>query len=471
MPHDIVRPMIHFTPPSGWMNDPNGLVYYQGEYHLFYQHNPDSIDWGNIHWGHAVSSDFAHWEHLPEALYPDAIGTIWSGSIVVDDRNTSGLLPNGGLVALFSYSDQSQGMAYSSDKGRTWTKYAHNPVLPNDGSKDFRDPKVFWYAPKQCWVMTIAVNTSLRFYSSPNLIDWTRTGIIYDNRPNDSVWECTDLLPFVTANGQTKWVSYFSLSEGGAPAGGSGTCYYVGDFDGDIFIPDFNERLWIDLGKDNYAGTTWSNIGDGRTVFIGWMTNQLYSASIPASTWRGGMTLPREFSLKQTASGWRLIQKPLRELELLRASSGKTIEGHISDGQPMSVGNINGAVELEVKFQIGTAAECSIRISTGQQQVIIGINRHEQTVFVDRTASGGFDNAHFLQQHNAPLEALDTIKLRAFVDSTSVEVYVNEGEIVFSELLFMDAADRQLDLYASGGEAVVKDGRFYSLESIYQPKR
>jgi len=136
--------MIHFTPPSGWMNDPNGLVYYQGEYHLFYQHNPDSIDWGNIHWGHAVSRDFVHWEHLPEALYPDAIGTIWSGSIVVDERNTSGLLPDGGLVALFSYSDQSQGMAYSSDKGRTWTKYAHNPVIANDGSKDFRDPKVMW---------------------------------------------------------------------------------------------------------------------------------------------------------------------------------------------------------------------------------------------------------------------------------------------------------------------------------------
>jgi fructan beta-fructosidase len=473
MSPNIVRPQIHFTAPAGWLNDPNGLVYYKGEYHLFYQHNPDSIDWGNIHWGHAVSSDFAHWEHLPEALYPDAIGTIWSGSIVVDDRNTSGLLPDGGLVALFSYNDQSQGLAYSSDKGRTWTKYAHNPVLSNDGSKDFRDPKVMWYEPKQCWLMTIAVNTTVRFYTSPNLIDWDFKSVVVDyTNPADSVWECPDLLPFTTPDGQTKWVSYFSLSEGGAPAGGSGTCYYVGDFDdGDfIFLGDGSKRLWMDAGKDSYAGTTWSNIGDGRTVFIGWMTNQRYSGRIPASTWRGCMTIPREWSLKQMASGWRLVQKPLRELEILRSASPIEIKGHISDGQSLDCGGINSAVELDVQLQIGAAVKCGLRLSAGEQKVTIGVDRQAKQIFVDRTASGGFDNPDFLQRHSAALETTESVHLRVFIDTNAVEVFVNEGEIVFSELLFMDATNRQLELYASGDEAVVQEGCLYTLSSIYQTK-
>ncbi len=467
MSPSIVRPQIHFTPPTGWMNDPNGLVYFEGEYHLFYQHNPNSISWGDIHWGHAVSTDFVHWEHLPEALYPDEIGTIWSGSIVVDKDNTSGLLPDGGLVALFSYANQSQGLAYSSDKGRTWTKYAGNPVLPNDGSKDFRDPKVVWSEVDQCWRMTIAVNTSMRFYKSLNLIDWMLTGSFSDAAyPNDSVWECPDLLSF-NVDGQTKWVLYFSLSEGGAPAGGSGTCYYVGNFDGSTFTSDDNKRLWMDAGKDSYAGTTWSHLPDERTVFIGWMTNQRYAGEIPATTWRGSMTLPRELSLKQTASGWRLFWQPLHELTLLRTLPPQQIlETHISEAQPLHLGSITQAVEINIYFEVGTATECGIRITGGDSHFTIGINCQLQTIFVDRTTSNGFDNLDFLQCHSTPLESLDTVKLHLFIDTGSVEVFVNDGEIVFSELLFMDASDRQLDLYSNGGESVVKEGSLYTLSSI-----
>ncbi len=467
MSPNIIRPQIHFTPPAGWMNDPNGLVYYKGEYHLFYQHNPNSIEWGDIHWGHAVSTDFAHWDHLAEALYPDAIGTIWSGSVVVDEGNTSGLLPDGGLVALFSYANQSQGLAYSADKGRTWTKFDLNPVLPNDGSKDFRDPKVMWSEADQCWRMTIAVNTSIRFYQSPNLLDWTLTGSFYDvNYPQDSVWECPDLLSF-NVDGQSKWVLYFSLSEGGAPAGGSGTCYYVGTFDGITFTSDDNKRQWMDEGKDSYAGTTWSNLPDGRTAFIGWMTNQRYSGIIPASTWRGSMTLPRELSLKQTASGWRLIQQPLRELDLLRTASPKTIETTLSDNQPLNLGTIDGAVELTANFEIGTAGGCGIRITSGETSVSIGIDCQQQMIFVDRTQSGGFDNPDYLQRHSTSLDSLDTVMFHLFIDTGSVEVFVNDGEIVFSELLFMNPQDRQLEVYAIGGEAVVKNGSLYTLSSIY----
>jgi fructan beta-fructosidase len=260
------------------------------------------------------------------------------------------------------------------------------------------------------------------------------------------------------------------LSEGGAPAGGSGTCYYVGDFDGKTFTPDDDKRLWMDVGKDSYAGTTWSNINDGRTIFIGWMTNQRYSGQIPASTWRGSMTLPRELSLKQTASGWRLIQQPLRELTQLRGEKMGDMVGTIADEKALLPGRINGAVEFVAQFQNDPTAECGICIINGQERIVIGINRQQRSVFVDRSATSGFNNADYLQRQSTALDIDDTIRLQVFVDSTSLEVFVNDGEIVFSELLFMEAANRQLEVYASGGKIVIQEGSLYALSSIYQTK-
>ncbi len=291
------RPHFHFTPESMWMNDPNGMVYYEGEYHLFYQHHPDDVVWGPMHWGHAVSTDLVHWEHLPIALYPDEYGYIFSGSAVVDWKNTSGFgsKHNPPLIAIFTYHDvdgeqagnndyQTQGIAYSIDKGRSWTKYENNPVLPNPGIKDFRDPKVIWYEPDQKWIMTLAAHDNVRFYSSPNLKDW-----IFESEfgkgigAHGGVWECPDLFP-MELDGTQKWVLLVSLNDGG-PNGGSGTQYFIGDFDGKTFINDNskNQILWLDYGRDNYAGVTWSDIPDedGRRIFMGWMSNWSYAEVVP----------------------------------------------------------------------------------------------------------------------------------------------------------------------------------------------
>jgi beta-fructofuranosidase/levanase/fructan beta-fructosidase len=246
------RPQYHFTPPSQWMNDPNGMVYYEGEYHLFYQYYPDSNVWGPMHWGHAISKDMISWEHLPIALYPDDLGYIFSGSAVVDWKNTSGLgtEENPPLIAIFTYHDpkgwesgaidfQTQGMAFSLDKGRTWTKYENNPVLPNPGIADFRDPKVTWHEPSQKWIMTLAVWDHVSFYSSPNLIDWEKEsdfGLEWGSHAG--VWECPDLFEMrVEGSEEKRWVLLVSINPGG-PQGGSATQYFIGDFDGTFFTLD-----------------------------------------------------------------------------------------------------------------------------------------------------------------------------------------------------------------------------------------
>ena len=275
------RPQFHFTPPSGWMNDPNGMVYYQGEYHLFYQHFPDSTVWGPMHWGHAVSKDLVHWEHLPIALYPDSLGMIFSGSAVADIDNTSGFgtKENPPLVAIFTYHQmegekegrtdfQTQGIAFSLDKGTSWTKYQGNPVLGNEGIKDFRDPKVMWYEPEQKWVMALAVYDHIRFYSSKNLKDWEPESSFGEGiGAHGGVWECPDLFKLeVEGTGQEKWVLLVSINPGG-PNGGSATQYFIGDFDGRNFVldedfrQDLAEEVMIPEGKvfADFEGKTFGN--------------------------------------------------------------------------------------------------------------------------------------------------------------------------------------------------------------------
>jgi fructan beta-fructosidase len=262
------RPQIHFTPKTGWMNDPNGMVFYNGTYHLMYQYNPDSTVWGPMHWGHATSKDLIHWEHRPIALYPDSLGTIFSGSAVVDLPNTSGFGKDGKppLVAIFTHHDhageragsstyQNQSIAYSVDEGKTWTKYSGNPVVKNPGIKDFRDPKVSWHQASKKWIMTLATLDRISFYSSPNLKDWTKESEFgKDVGAHGGVWECPDLFP-LDVNGKTIWVLLVSINPGG-PNGGSATQYFTGDFDGKTFTPFQTDTRWIDYGPDNYAGVT-----------------------------------------------------------------------------------------------------------------------------------------------------------------------------------------------------------------------
>jgi fructan beta-fructosidase len=306
----LYRPYIHFTPAKGWMNDPNGMFYKDGVYHLYFQHYPDSTVWGPMHWGHATSTDLMHWKEQPIAIYPDSIGLIFSGSAVVDEHNTSGFGENGKapIVAIFTQHNmqgekngsidfQTQSIAYSNDNGYTWKKYAGNPVIKNPGIKDFRDPKVIWYEPSKKWIMVLAIKNKVSFYSSSNLKDWTKESDFgMGLGSHDGVWECPDLFS-LKYNGKTYWVLTSSINPGG-PNKGSATQYFIGDFDGHTFKSNSTKTKWMDYGADNYAGVTFSNTGgnsnnNGRAISIGWMSNWMYAQQVPTVSWRSATTTAR----------------------------------------------------------------------------------------------------------------------------------------------------------------------------------
>ena len=317
------RLQYHFTPPEAWMNDPNGLVYYDGEYHLFYQHNPDDTVWGPMHWGHAVSNDLVNWQYLPIALYPDEIGTIFSGSAVVDWQDTAGFGAEA-LVAIFTHAAgnrQMQSLAYSTDRGRTWQKYDGNPVIePPNNIRNFRDPKVFWYDENGGvghWVMSVAAGNIILFYTSPDLVNWESSGGFgLGYGAMCGVWETPDLFELPVDGGpETRWVLAVGIG-GCAPGGGSGVQYFVGDFDGEAFTSENPKDtvLWADFGADFYAAQSWSDAPEDRRIWLAWMNNWPYAQDIPTSTWRGAFTIPREVALTTTPQGIRLAQQPVPEL-------------------------------------------------------------------------------------------------------------------------------------------------------------
>jgi fructan beta-fructosidase len=505
--HEPFRPQFHFSPDSMWTNDPNGLVFFEGEYHLFYQYHPYDIVWGPMHWGHAVSRDLVRWTHLPVALYPDTLGMIFSGCAVVDRNNTSGLgdrnVPP--LVAVFTYHNerlrekgsnrfQYQGIAFSPDKGRSWTKFGGNPVLQNPGISDFRDPKVIWYEKEMKWVMTLAAHDRVLFYSSPDLVEWTGTGEFTDELvPSSAVWECPDLFP-LNPGGEEKWVLIVNVSSGG-PNGGSGTLYFAGSFDGSTFR---DENLppgprWIDYGKDNYAGVTWSGIPsqDGRRIFLGWMSNWQYADRVPTQHWRGAMTLPRELELVRLNGNYRLYSRPVSELKLLRQSateiSGQTFGDTID---PEGITGLNPSqFEMDMAFEClsegpsgkaegssgtaeapGLAAGFGIALANDlNQQLLIGYDRISGQVYVDRTNAGVTSfSEHFPGRHTAPFQPEnDEIRFHIFVDRSSVELFLNRGALVMTEIVFPEGGFTQIRLYASGGPATLKEGTIYNLEGIW----
>jgi len=318
------RPVCHFTPPEYWLNDPNGLVYHAGEYHLFYQHHPHSLNWGPMHWGHAVSHDLLNWEHLPIALHPDEHGMIFSGSAVIDKQNTAGFGQNA-MVVVFTHHHErteSQSIAYSLDNGRTWTKYAGNPVIPAPNPPgDFRDPKVFWHHDH--WVMLLSAGRVVLIYTSPNLLDWKQTDRFTSGSDDGSIWETPDLFQ-LSIEGTNESCSVLTLGiNAGTLSDQTGTQYVIGQFDGERFTPDTNPAtpLWADYGPDFYASQTWNDEPHGRRICIAWMNNWCYSANTPADDWRGTMTLPRQFTLVQTDKGIRLSQNPIPEMNSLRGKS------------------------------------------------------------------------------------------------------------------------------------------------------
>jgi fructan beta-fructosidase len=467
------RPLFHFAPPRGWMNDPNGLVFRDGEFHLFYQFNPFGTRWQNMSWGHAVSCDLVRWEDLGVALPQQDGIMIFSGSAAVDERNTSGLgtAGRGPIVAAYtghhvSGGRQTQNIAFSNDDGRTWTKYAKNPVI-DIGSTGFRDPKIFWHAPSGKWVMLVSLadERKVRFYGSADLRHWNHLSDFGPaGAPHKPNWECPDLFPVPiegSPGGQSKWVLHVGLG-GGAVAGGSGGEYFVGDFDGTTFRSD--DRLdtvrWTDYGNDFYAAVSWNNVpaSDGRRLWIGWMTDLRYAGDLPTGRdWRGMMSVPRSLTLREVGGRLRLTQQPVRELQSLRESHRATPRTHLASAISAIEENAGDAVEIVAEFTPRDARQFGLKVCVGPgQETVVGYDVARREMFVDRTKSGnsGF-HRDFPGRHAAPLTASPDgrVKLHVLVDRYSVELFGNDGESVITDLIFPGEKSRGVQVYCDGGGA------------------
>lgn len=478
---ELYRPNFHFTPENNWMNDPNGMFYFNGYYHLYFQYHPESSVWGPMHWGHATSKDMVTWTEQPIALYPDDLGTIFSGSTVVDKDNSSGFgkmddaMP---VVAIYTNSKkldgddnwkQTQSIAYSHDEGQTFIKYKNNPVIDNNELKDFRDPKVTWDEKSSSWVMSLAVGDKISFYSSENLKDWKYLSDFGQNiGGHGGVWECPDLFKLpVLGTEKSKWVLLVSINPGG-PNGGSATQYFIGDFDGTNFIIDKefekdlnnNQEYWIDFGRDNYAGVTWSNATrkDGSKLMMGWMSNWDYAQEVPTEAWRSAMTIAREIKLKQDANGYRLLFTPVQELSDYRSKKYKDEHISIKDYTKLISSDKINLASAEIKFKISNLKEdtYTFKLSNSEgDELMFGYDNKEKTFFIDRRNSGKTDfsekfaNAISTAKRTSSNKDLSGTIL---LDKTSIELFYDNGETVMTELFFPNVPFENLSLKAEQHE-------------------
>jgi fructan beta-fructosidase len=476
---ETYRPKIHYTAAGTWINDPNGLVHVDGVYHLFFQNNPDGTDHANMSWGHAVSTDLLRWQDRPVAIRHDEREEIFSGSVVVDDGNTSGLGEPGTrpLVAIYTsnYTDrspyrgiQAQSMAYSLDGGQTWAKYAANPIL-NRHSSDFRDPKVFRYGGKAgYWVMVAveAVDRVVVFYRSDDLKTWTYLSQFEASDPVGRIWECPDLFPMAVDGDPVNiaWVLLVSLNlEDGA--GGSAGIYFVGHFDGISFsaagIPRPRpgrqpEWEWLDHGRDHYAAVSFNNAPDGRRLLLGWMSNWDYAGAVPTSSWRGAMSLPRELSLHTDGQRLVLRQQVVPGLE----PAGPTHSlgpRDITEGlHPLQSECDNQPYLIEATFAAGTATEFGLVLREGAAEgTQVGYNTLTSELVLDRTTSGHTTfSPHFPVKDTAPVTLLDDrLRLQIYLDSSSVEVFAQDGRATITDLIFPNPSSTGLAVYSVDGTA------------------
>lgn len=485
---EAYRPQFHFSPAVNWMNDPNGLVYLDGEYHLFYQYNPFGNTWGHMSWGHAVSNDLVHWQHLPVALQEEEGIMIFSGSAVVDRNNSSGFGSdeNPPMVAIYTGHQESeaevrqdQRIAYSLDNGRTWKKYSGNPVI-DEGMADFRDPKVFWHEASDKWVMAVALSKEqkIRFYGSNNLKEWS---LLSEFGPagaaDDLLWECPDLFE-LSVDGkpdQTKWVLQVDVNPGSV-AGGSGGQYFIGDFDGRQFEQDpatENQTLWVDYGRDFYAAQSYSDIpeNDGRRIWLAWMNNWDYAQKIPTDPWRSAMTIPREVTVKNTDRGYRIAQNPVKELQQLRTDHMEIEQTSLRSGGNIEQADFKGkAYELIAEFDAGDAEQFGLKVRKGgDDQTVIGYDTKKQQLFLDRRNSGkvDFDTTFAsLEQAPAVLEN-NRIKLHIFVDWSSIEIFANDGQVVITDRIFPSPKSNGLEFFSEGGTATLLSADIWDLQSIW----
>ena len=446
------RSVYHHSPAAHWMNDPNGMFYDEtnGVWHLYYQHNPFGTTWGPMHWGHATSTDLLCWQEHPIVLYPDSIGTIFSGSIVIDRYNTAGFGENA-VVAIYTQSEvcgQHQSIAYSTDGGYTFTKYAGNPVLKGDIA-DFRDPKVTWDGDH--WLMTLACQQEIRFYGSKDLKNWEYLSSFgKDLGAHGGVWECPELIQLKVKNEKLKtevdkYVLLVSINPGG-PFGGSATQYFVGDWDGKTFTcepgkyADEKSVPWLDYGKDNYSTFTFHNSPDGRFVALGWMSNWQYANQLPTVAFRSQNTVARDLFLFVDDEGeYRLGSVPSKETLALKGAE----TGYLPDC---------AVIELELNGK----QDALITLANDKgEKVVMTLDVHRQTFSMDRTASGDCSFSHeFAANTTAPLYVKrDTYHVTLFVDHCSIEAFDSEGAWSMTNLVFPSEPYRHLDV--QGGKATI----------------
>jgi levanase/fructan beta-fructosidase len=415
------RPKYHHTPKYGWMNDPNGMFYKDGVWHLAFQWNPYGSQWENMTWGASTSRDLIHWDAQPAAIEADGLGTIFSGSCVVDKENTAGF-GKGAIIAYYTSAGeaQTQSMAYSTDGGKTFKKYSGNPVLVSS-VPDFRDPHLFWHAETQRWIMLLAVGQEMQIYSSPNLKQWTmesRFGAEYGN--HGGVWECPDLfrLP-VRGTGQQKWVLVCNINPGG-PFGGSATQYFVGNFDGHKFTCDSRPEVtkWMDYGKDHYATVTFDNAPDNRRVAIAWMSNWQYANEVPTKQFRSANAIPRDLDLFIDGTETYCGVMPSPEMLTLRGKPSK---------------QLTDACEVVVTLKGST--EITLQNAKGEK-VVMRYDAQKQTFSMDRTKSGDTSfSEHFPCTTVAPTHG-QMKQLRLFIDRSSLEAFDGDGKMAMTNLVF-----------------------------------
>ena len=494
---ELLRPRYHFTPRRNWMNDPNGLVWLDGEYHLFFQFNPEGDVWGHMSWGHAVSPDLVHWQELPVAIPEDDEYMIFSGSIVVDHANTAGFAGPGetAMVAIYTGSAQAprelqnQQLAYSVDRGRTWTKYAGNPVL-DIGEAHFRDPKVFWHGRSARWVMVV-VRSDLRsasFYASADLRHWAHLSDFGPTHAGDGIWECPDLIPLRAPAGEGDadgllWVFKVDIFENHV-AGSSGARVYFGHFDGTTFTPGADPARWADWGMDFYASASWSNLPPvgaapgvtAEALWIGWLDNHMYARELPTAPWRGQMSIPRTLSLARRAGQLELLQQPVATLAPLRRLLLQQTPARLAAGNQaltLPAAEDLRALDIEVAWRPGAdgTAGLALRVGTGadgrREATLVSYDSGSGALRLDRTQSGflpGF--AAYAEVREAPYRVAPdgVLRLRILLDASSIEVLTEDGRCWLSERIVPSPDSLGLELWSTSDHVDLEHLRIYALD-------
>ncbi len=473
------RPAYHHTPLYGWMNDPNGMFYKDGKWHLYYQYNPYGSKWQNMTWGHSVSSDLVNWEAQPIAIRPDGLGSIFSGSCAIDTENSAGFGKDA-VVAMYTSAgtSQMQSLASSTDGGITFAKYPGNPVLTLES--EARDPNMFWNPETKQWTLVLAhaLDKEMLFFSSPDMKEWTLTGSFGKGLgAQDGVWECPDLFELpVDGTDKSKWVLICNINPG-APFGGSGIQYFVGDFDGKTFTSDTDASgnvptKWLDYGKDNYALVSWSDTPDGRRTAIGWMSNWQYAGDVPTRQFRSANTLPREIGLFTAPDGEiYAYSAPSPELTKLRGGLVKEVKkasaGKKPTAYPLPTTN-DGICEILLDIDAQKSSTVSLTLANKEgEQVVMTYDAKDRTMSFDRTKSGITDfSENFPAVTVAPThENSGKVSLRMFIDRSSIELFGNNGQFVMTNLVFPTHPYTTLSVEAAGGNARIENLRIYSVKS------